>query len=92
MPVAAAFNPALTTLHIDFVQVGRLAVDLLLGRIFGRPSASTVYFEPQLVVRGSTAPATPPSRIVSHVAQQVRGQAGSPLRVSSELRGAQTWR
>jgi DNA-binding LacI/PurR family transcriptional regulator len=61
MPGAATSDPPLTTLRIDFVQVGRLAVDLLLGRIFGRPSAATVYFEPQLVVRGSTAPARPPS-------------------------------
>ena len=61
MPVAATSNPPLTTLHIDFAQVGRLAVDLLLGRIFGRPGAAMVYLEPQLVVRGSTAPAKPPA-------------------------------
>lgn len=56
-PQAAGSNPPLTTLHIDFTRVGRLGVDLLLGRIFGRPGATQVYVEPQLVVRGSTGPA-----------------------------------
>ncbi len=55
---AAAADPPLTTLHIDFARVGRLAVDLLLGRIFGRTAAAKVYVEPHLVVRASTAPPT----------------------------------
>ena len=60
LPAAAASNPSLTTLHIDFAQAGRLAVDLLLGRLFGRPGPATAYLEPHLVVRGSTAMARPP--------------------------------
>ncbi len=58
-PAALTSTPPLTTLHIDFAEMGRRAVDLLLSRIFGRQASQTVYIEPQLVVRGSTAP--PPS-------------------------------
>jgi DNA-binding LacI/PurR family transcriptional regulator len=54
--VSAVADPPLTTLHVDFAQVGRLAVDLLLGGIFGRSVATRVYVEPRLVVRASTAP------------------------------------
>jgi DNA-binding LacI/PurR family transcriptional regulator len=57
IPVAGNAGPPLTTLHIDFARVGRLAVDLLLGRIFGRSTGNRVYVQPELVVRGSTAPA-----------------------------------
>jgi DNA-binding LacI/PurR family transcriptional regulator len=56
IPVAGSAGPSLTTLHIDFARVGRLAVDLLLGRIFGRATGTRVYVQPELVVRGSTAP------------------------------------
>ena len=57
IPGAGNTGPPLTTLHIDFARVGRLAVDLLLGRIFGRETGTRVYVQPELVVRGSTAPA-----------------------------------
>jgi DNA-binding LacI/PurR family transcriptional regulator len=57
IPMAGSAGPPLTTLHIDFARVGRLAVDLLLGRIFGRATGNRVYVQPELVVRGSTAPA-----------------------------------
>jgi DNA-binding LacI/PurR family transcriptional regulator len=56
-PLASHAGPPLTTLHIDFVRVGRLAVDLLLGRIFGRAAMSRIYVQPELIVRDSTAPA-----------------------------------
>jgi LacI family transcriptional regulator len=62
MLASSAGSPPLTTLHIDFVQVGRLAVDLLLGRIFGRPGPTAVYLEPELLVRGSTAAAGQPGK------------------------------
>jgi LacI family transcriptional regulator len=55
---AATADPPLTTLHIDFARIGRLAVDLLLGRIFGRAVATKVYVQPHLVVRATTAPPT----------------------------------
>jgi DNA-binding LacI/PurR family transcriptional regulator len=57
IPVAGNTGPPLTTLHIDFARVGRLAVDLLLGRIFGRETGTRVYVQPELIVRGSTGPA-----------------------------------
>lgn len=56
-PVAGHAGPPLTTLHIDFARVGRMAVDLLLGRIFGRATSGRIYVQPELIVRGSTAPA-----------------------------------
>lgn len=56
VPLASAINPALTTLRIDFASLGRLAVELLLARIFGRQEPGRRYIQPELVVRGSTAP------------------------------------
>jgi DNA-binding LacI/PurR family transcriptional regulator len=39
--------------------MGRAAIDLLVGLIAGQPvSTDELLFEPELVVRGSTAPAS----------------------------------
>jgi DNA-binding LacI/PurR family transcriptional regulator len=56
IPESAHCLPPLTTVHQDFEEVGRRAVDDLVARIEGRvpdPAALTVI--PTLVVRSSTA-------------------------------------
>jgi len=61
IPEAEYFAPPLTTVRQDFAAVGRHAIRLLLERIEGgaRPDRPTphVVIEPQLIVRGSSAPA-----------------------------------
>lgn len=54
IPEAAHFWPPLTTIRQDFAELGRIAVDRLVGEE-GADGARTV--APQLVVRASTAPA-----------------------------------
>lgn len=56
LPEAAHFLPGLTTVQQDFARIGRLAVEVLLGRIEGRPATVVPAIEPSLVVRASTAP------------------------------------
>jgi LacI family transcriptional regulator len=57
MPFAGKFNPPLTTIRIPHYEIGAAAADLLLERLAG-PGAPPrhVVLEPELVVRGSTAP------------------------------------
>jgi len=55
MPVAASLNPPLTTLRVDFSEVGRQAVRLVLARIRGEEVGPPQYLMPELVVRESTA-------------------------------------
>lgn len=52
---AAFYEPPLTTVREDVAELGRRAIDLLLGLIEGRP-ASSVTIKPRLVIRESTAP------------------------------------
>lgn len=60
---AAAFhNPALTTIRQPLWQMGRLAVEHLLQRIAKGPGSklpSQIIVEPELIIRQSTAPASP---------------------------------
>jgi LacI family transcriptional regulator len=57
MPFADRFAPALTTIHIPHVQLGRAAADLLLERLEEPELAPRqVSIVPRLVVRASTAP------------------------------------
>jgi DNA-binding LacI/PurR family transcriptional regulator len=48
-------HPSLTTVHTDAEHAGRTLVDLVLGRILGRPD-TPIMIPSQLVVRESTGP------------------------------------
>jgi LacI family transcriptional regulator len=58
IPLAGLFNPTLTTVRQPIETLGEAAVDLLVKRLNGdRPKrARHIVFEPQLVVRQSSAP------------------------------------
>ncbi|MFN8518168.1 MAG: LacI family DNA-binding transcriptional regulator [Chloroflexota bacterium] len=57
IPEAARVNPALTTVRQPLREMGRVAVDQLLGRLHDptRP-ASRVVLDTELILRGTTAP------------------------------------
>jgi len=55
-PEAACYHPGLTTVRMDFAQVGRQCVDRLLRLIRGEVLEPTDAVRPGLVVRASTAP------------------------------------
>jgi len=59
MSEAAYFQPGLTTIRLDFDQVGRLAVDRLLQLIGGEAAAMIPAIAPGLIVRGSTSAPRP---------------------------------
>ena len=55
-------DPPLTTVRQPIEAIGRAAVEMLAGQIEGAPvSADELFFEPEIVARGSTANA-PASR------------------------------
>jgi DNA-binding LacI/PurR family transcriptional regulator len=57
IPEAEFFNPPLTTVRQDFNEMGRQSLMLLLGEIDApRRTSARVVVEPELRVRGSTAP------------------------------------
>ncbi|HTG37312.1 LacI family DNA-binding transcriptional regulator [Sphingomonas sp.] len=57
LPLAPFFQPALTTIAQPKGQIGRRAVDLLVGILRGTPEpVERVTLRHQLIVRGSTAP------------------------------------
>jgi DNA-binding LacI/PurR family transcriptional regulator len=60
VPEAQYYRPGLTTVHLDFEEVGRLAVDRILHLMRGGQADALPRVLPKLVVRQSTAP---PSRI-----------------------------
>ncbi|MFE1381816.1 LacI family DNA-binding transcriptional regulator [Streptomyces sp. NPDC058740] len=56
-------EPPLTTVRQPIEAMGRAAVDLLCAQIQGSGAhPGELLFEPELVVRGSTAPPSPPAR------------------------------
>jgi DNA-binding LacI/PurR family transcriptional regulator len=56
-PPSAFMTPPLTTLRPPFDKVGEEAARLLIQRIEGKPVPAEMHlFQPELVVRGSTAP------------------------------------
>jgi len=59
MPLVDMVSPPLTTIRIGLKDMGEATARLLLEQIGGAPKAVTRIVEPELVVRGSTAP--PPS-------------------------------
>jgi len=56
IPEAAYFLPPLTTVRQDFGELGRRALDALVGLIFDRDAAPADPVVPQFVVRSSAAP------------------------------------
>ena len=50
------FHPSLTTVRLDFNEVGRLAVERVLRLMGGEPAELIPVIQPELMVRGSTAP------------------------------------
>jgi DNA-binding LacI/PurR family transcriptional regulator len=51
-------DPPLTTVRQPIESMGRLVIELLVGQIAGSPvPLDELFFEPELVVRGSTGPA-----------------------------------
>jgi DNA-binding LacI/PurR family transcriptional regulator len=57
IPESEFFTPSLTTIHQDFVEIGRLGFELLLRRIGDRDSPAThQVIASRLIVRASTAP------------------------------------
>ena len=61
IPEAAFFQPPLTTVRQDFIEMGRRSLRLLLRTIeTGRHSEEGSLVPPELIVRRSTGP--PPSR------------------------------
>lgn len=57
IPDAQHFWPPLTTIRQDFAEIGRRAVEVLLGEVSGAEVAARAQILPELVVRGSTGPA-----------------------------------
>jgi len=56
VPESLYYIPALTTLRVDFSEVGRLAVDRILGLMNGEAATPIPRVVPELVVRSSTGP------------------------------------
>ena len=59
MSEARFFQPSLTTIRLDFNEVGRLAVERVFRLISGEPAELIPVIQPELMVRGSTAPPGP---------------------------------
>ncbi|MDI5963727.1 LacI family DNA-binding transcriptional regulator [Streptomyces sp. SL13] len=63
-------DPPLTTLRQPIEAMARAAVTLLVNQIDGNsPAPKELLHEPELVVRGSTAPRTLPAMLVEHLAR-----------------------
>jgi DNA-binding LacI/PurR family transcriptional regulator len=54
IPDAQHFWPPLTTIRQDFAEIGRRAVEVLLGEVSGDAVTEHEQILPELVVRGST--------------------------------------
>ena len=77
-------DPPLTTVRQPIEAIGRAAVAMLTGQIEGAAvSAEELFFEPEIVARGSTAAAPGPARrprLISARAVPARlARAGSPV-------------
>ena len=53
---SAFFRPALTTVTLDFEAIGHVAVSRVLAKIRGEDGGDIPLIEPELVIRGTTAP------------------------------------
>lgn len=56
IPEAAHFSPPLTTMHQDFAQLGRDAMEVMLAVLTDETAPNPLLRVPQLVLRASTAP------------------------------------
>jgi DNA-binding LacI/PurR family transcriptional regulator len=74
-PEAERTAPPLTTVRQPHVEKGRAAAELLIARLEGRESASTILFPTELVLRGSTAP--PPADTAAAAAPPVARRDGA---------------
>lgn len=64
LPFAEHLSPSLSSVHIPFVEVGRVAVQVLLDRMAGRRPATDAEFLPvSLAVRESCGGATKPAAV-----------------------------
>ncbi|MER3390761.1 MAG: LacI family DNA-binding transcriptional regulator [Microcella sp.] len=54
IPEAAHFSPPLTTVRQNFVEIGRRAIELLLGELRGETEMSHDPVQPELIIREST--------------------------------------
>jgi DNA-binding LacI/PurR family transcriptional regulator len=54
IPEAAFFAPALTTVHQDFDELGKLAIDQMLEQLKQPGSHKALTIAPQLIIREST--------------------------------------
>jgi LacI family transcriptional regulator len=60
MPFVDRISPALTTIRIQHAEMGRQAAEILLAEMAAsKPTPREIVLEPQLVVRSSSAPASP---------------------------------
>ncbi|WP_426412628.1 LacI family DNA-binding transcriptional regulator [Bradyrhizobium ganzhouense] len=57
LDIAAAMNPAITTVRTPADEMGRLAAECLIGRLAGRDGLEHIELATELIVRGSTGPA-----------------------------------
>lgn len=64
VPEARYYRPALTTVRLDFEEVGRLAVDRILHLMRGGHADALPRVLPELVVRQSTAPPSETPRTI----------------------------
>ncbi|MBD8012138.1 LacI family DNA-binding transcriptional regulator [Microbacterium sp. Re1] len=62
VPESRHFSPPLTTVRQDFTELGELMLTDLLAALEGRPSPDHGLLESTLIVRESTAPASPRDR------------------------------
>ena len=60
IPEAPHFSPPLTTMHQDFAQLGRDAMEVMLAVLGDEQAPNPLLRVPQLVVRASTAPPARP--------------------------------
>jgi len=64
IPLAAYFDPPLTTVRIPAFELGQAAGQALLDRVVGRPVAARTLLPTELVVRASAAPPPVTARAV----------------------------
>lgn len=57
LDIAAAINPAITTVRTPADEMGRLAAQCLVGKLAGRDVLEHIELATELIVRGSTGPA-----------------------------------